>query len=280
MFIEDTDKQTETDEVTSADTEEKQTTEQTETKTETEQSETEESSTKDETEKEVSQITLEDLMERDDVQRAIQSVSDRAVAKAEKRLSDKVKTTAETARLQVEADEKKKLVEEGDFETLGQREADKMKLTEDFLENAAKFGIAFTTKMREQYSPILGETETERIIDEVDNNRGSIVDLTTALSSASQQKAVSSATEKAVKEVRDEMKADFEALKTELGVTKRSEDVKKGETSSSTVSKTRSETASTEEMTYETASAQFGDGDMSWEEFKPFRDQHDKERQL
>ena len=279
MFIEDTDKQTETDEAESTETEEKQTTEQTEAKTETEQSETEESS-KDETEKEVSQITLEDLMEREDVQRAIQSVSDKAVVKAEKRLSDKAKTTAETARLQVEADEKKKLVEEGDFETLGQREADKMKLTEDFLENAAKFGIAFTTKMREQYSPILGETETERIIDEVDNNRGSIVDLTTALSSASQQKAVSSATEKAVKEVRDEMKSDFEALKTELGVTKRSDDVKKGETSSASVSKTRSETASTEEMTYETASAQFGDGDMSWEEFKPFRDQHDKERQL
>ena len=257
MFIEDNDKQTEPDEAESASTEETQTTEQTEAKTETEPSETEESS-KGETEKEVSQITLEELMGREDVQRAIQSVSDKAVVKAEKRLSDRAKSTAENARLQADADERKKLVEEGDFETLGQREADKMKLTEDFLENAAKFGIAFTTKMREQYSPILGETETERIIDEVDNNRGSIVDLTTALSSASQQKAVSSATDKAVKEVRDEMKADFEALKTELGVTKRSEDVKKGETSSSTVSKTRSETASTEEMTYETASTQYG----------------------
>ncbi len=278
MFIED-DKQTEPDEAESAETENEQTTEQTEAKTETEQSETE-GKPEGEPEKEVSQITLEELLGREDVQRAIQSVSDKAVVKAEKRLADRVKTTEETARLRVEADEKKKLVEEGDYETLGQREADKMKLTEDFLENAAKFGIAFTTKMREQYSPILGETETERIIDEVDTSRGSIVDLTTALSSASQQKAVGSATEKAVKEATDKMNTDFEALKAELGVGKRTEAVKKGETTIAAVSSTRSETASTEEMTYETASTMFGEGDMSYEEFKPFKDQHDKERQM
>ncbi len=277
MFIEDNDKQTEPDEAESANTEEKQTTEQTEAKTETEQSETEETP-KGETEKEVSQITLEELMGREDVQRAIQSVSDKAVVKAEKRLADRAKGKADSLRVQADADEKRKLIEEGDYETLGQREADKMKLTEDFLENAAKFGVAFTSKMREQYSPILGETETERIIDEVENSSGSIVDLTTALSSASQQKAVSSATEKAVKEATDKMNTDFEALKVELGVTKRSDAVKKGETSSAAVSGTRSETASTEELTYETASAKYGDGDMSWEEFEPFKVQHDKER--
>lgn len=277
MFIEEDDKQNETNEVESADTENEQTTEQTEAKTETEQSETEETP-KGETEKQVSQVTLEELMEREDVQRAIQSVSDKAVVKAEKRLSEKAKDKADSVRSQADADEKKKLVEEGDFEALGQREADKMKQTEEFLENAAKFGVAFTAKMREQYSPILGETETERIIDEVDNSRGSIVDLTTALSSASQHKAVGAATEKAVKEAVDKMNTDFEALKAELGVTKRSDAVKKGETSNANVSKARSETASTEEMTYETASTMFGEGDMSYEEFKPFKDQHDKER--
>ncbi len=278
MFIED-DKQTEPDEAKSAETEETQATEQTEAKTETEQSETEESSL-DETEKEVSQITLEELMGREDVQRVMQSVSDKAVVKAEKRLSDRAKVKEDSLRAQTDADEKKKLIEEGDYETLGQREADKMKLTEEFMDNAAKFGVAFTTKMREQYSPLLGETETERIIDEVENGQGSIVDLTTALSSASQKIAVSSATTKAVKEATDKMQTDFEALKAELGVGKRTEAVKKGETTIAAVSSTRSETASTEEMTYETASVMYGEGDMSYEEFKPFKDQHDKERQM
>lgn len=280
MFIEE-DKQTETNEVESAETEEKQTTEQTEAKTETEQSETEESSTKDETEKEVSQITLNELMEREDVQRAIQSVSDRAVAKAEKRLSEKAQSRESAAHDKVIEDEKRKLVEEEDFDTLGRHEADKMKLTEDFLDHATKFSAVITSEWRKQYSPILGEEETDRLIDEVEAiPRSSIIDVVTALSNASQQKAVSSATAKAVKEATDKMKTDFEALKTELGVGKRSEDVKKGETSSSAVSKTRSETASTEEMTYETASTMYGEGDMSYEEFKPFKDQHDKERQV
>jgi hypothetical protein len=275
MFIEEDDKQTETDEAKSAE-EETQTTEQTEAKTETEQSVTEEEKSS-ETE-EVAPVTLEDLLERKDVQRAIQSVSDKAVAKAEQRLSDKAKSQSESTRQKALDDEKRKLVEEGDYETLGQREADRMKFTEELMDHAAKFGVAFTTKMREQYSPLLGEQETERIIDEVENSQGSIVDLTTALSSASQKIAVSSATDKAVKSARDEMKADFDALKAELGVKVRSDDADKGETSSAVVSGTRSETASTEELTYESASAKYGEGDMSWEEFKPFRDQHDKER--
>ena len=112
----------------------------------------------------------------------------------------------------------------------------------------------------------------------MERSGGSVVDFTLKLAEARRIQDVAKATEEAKKEIPIIVKAEIEALKAELGLTQRSEKTKAGQTSSEQVSGGGAPKPAEGEKTWKEMNRLFGEGEISWEEFKPYDDAHQKTR--
>jgi hypothetical protein len=171
-------------------------------------------------------------------------------------------------------------VEDQDYEGLYKYESDQSKVAETYLEHAQKFNNVLTDKARAEYDPILGEDVVEGIVQEMRSRPGTdVYDLSARLAEERRRSEIASATAEARKSLPDLVAAEVQAKLVELGLAKRTDKVIKGETASRDVTAGKGKT-SKEDMTYEQASDAYGQGDMSWPNFKPFKDEHDRKRAL
>ena len=222
------------------------------------------------------ELPLDALLRREDVKRTIQSAADRAYEKAKKRFSEEAERQARELDVERENTERRRLIEEGDYETLGRQEATKAQQQERVYESLRQAGSVISQATAERYNETLGEEVVDEIIKEVGGRDGNIVDLNLALAKAERERAVSQAVKEATTGFETKMRSELDALRAELGSQRRSE---VGAQGSEKISGAPAETRTpTEELTYEKASAAYGTGDLSWAEFKPILDEHNRER--
>lgn len=221
-----------------------------------------------------SKIPLESLLEREDLNRHLQSLKDREASRIENKLRQDAIRREEEARKAAEAAERVQLLQDEDYDALGRREADRMRDEAAFLDAATKISQQVETALKEHPEfRVLGEETIEQVYGEVRSKGGNIIDFTTALSQKRREHDVSSLGEQLRKEQREEL----DALLTERGLGKREEQVAAAETVVAGVSGATAGSGQ-KPLTYEQASQAYGEGDLSYAEFKPFLDAHNKER--
>lgn len=221
-------------------------------------------------------LPLDTLLRREDVKRTIQSAADRAYEKASKRFREEAERRSRDLDVERESAERKRLIDEGDYETLGRQEATRAQQQERTYESLRQAGSVISQATAERYNETLGEETVDQIIREVGSRDGNIVDLNLELAKAERERAVGKATQDVRAEFEAKMKLELDALRAELGSQRRSE---VGAQGSEKISGAPAETRTpTEELTYEKASAAYGHGELSWAEFKPILDEHNKDR--
>jgi len=221
-----------------------------------------------------SKIPLERLLERDDLTRHLQSLKDREASRIESKLRQDAVQRADEARKAAEAAEKSQLLLEEDYDALGRKTADQMREEQAFLDAASKISQSVETALKQHPEfQVLGEETIEQVYSEVRSKGGNIVDFTTALSQKRREHDVSSLGDALRKEQREEL----EALLTERGLGRRDEQAAAGDGAVAAVSGAVAKSGQ-KPMTYEDASAAYGEGDLSYAEFKPFLESHNKER--
>lgn len=222
----------------------------------------------------VSKAPLERILEREDLTRHLQSLKDREAARIESKLRQEALQREAESRRATELAERATLLEQEDYDALGRKTAEQMREEQSLLDAAAKVSASVEQALREhpEYR-VLGEDVIDQTYNDVRAKGGNIVDFQIALAGRKHDLSVKTLAEQLRKEQREE----FEAILTERGLTKREDAVKTQETAVAAVS---GATASTGQkpLTYEEASLAYGEGDISYEEFKPFKIQHDKDR--
>lgn len=218
------------------------------------------------------------LLESDLISREIQSRKDREIAEYErKRRADESKQR-ELERRRLEEEEEQALLEAKDYQGLGERYAKTKTETKKAKEEAAKFNelvIAATHEIPEIAD--LGDERIQEIRNEIANKKGSVVDLQTALFRAAREKVVAQEVERNSSTLRDELKQEMEALRLELGGKTRSAEASDGEIPPASAAAAGSRPAAQGQLKWSEAADQYNAGDMSWEEYKPYKEAHDKE---
>ena len=226
----------------------------------------------------VDDIPLETFLEREDVKRYVQSVSDKATARSETRSVELAKKRETEARSSADLAERKKLVENEEFDELGRRDAAKLEAEERLLESLEVAGGVISQVTAKRYAEELGEETVERIVKENNDRGGTIVDMTTALAEEATKRAVLNATGTAVDDAEKRFEEKLEARLAEAGLQKREEATKE----TGPVEKVSGAPASTpdsdEAETYESMSEKYGRGEASWDELLPYKKEHDAER--
>lgn len=230
----------------------------------------------------VDDFSLDDLLERSDlkehIERRAQSAGDSAAARAETRLMTESKTRETAVKTAAETAERKKLIADENFDEIGRQEAAKAEANERLMESLSMAGEVIGRATTERYSQELGEEAVDRIIKEQDAAGGNVIDLNRALAEESTKRAVEKATGTAIEEAEERFGKKLEATLTDRGVKERSKEA--AETGPvEKVSGSQAEVKDTgEEDTYESMSEAYGKGEKTYEEFKPFKDAHDKAR--
>ncbi len=229
------------------------------------------------TKSDVSEVSLKELLKRDDIKKAIQSHGDTMAASERKRITGEQRQRDVEARERSEADEERRLRESEDYDALGRRSAAKQDAEERLMESLRAAGEVIGTATTERYSRELGEETVARIQGEVRDRGGNLVDLADELALERQRRAVDTATKDVADKVKEDVGKDIEALRAELGVKTRSEAATEGKTAVEEVSGGKAKPQTEEETSYVEASIKFGLGEMTREEFLPFKEAHEKD---
>ena len=222
----------------------------------------------------------DDFVETEEFKRAVQSAKDREISRAETSRRNEERRTRDEERKRLDREERKALVDAQDYEALGKRAAAEDEADEDLKKAATEYNTMVQDALQQvpEFRE-LGAARLEEIRSSVSSRGGSIVDLVTEYSREYATFKTNQAVNKATKAVKSEFDDEMDALRTELGAKTRSRSVEDGETAPASIAKSEGRDAPRDE-TYESASQQFGEGDMSWEQFRPIKEAHDKERSL
>ena len=221
--------------------------------------------------------SLDSILEREDVKRWGQSISDRAASRAEtkaEQLSQKRETDAAAA----EATKRRQSqIDNEQFDDIGREEVAKSEAHTRFMESLATAGEAIGAATAARYAQELGEETVDRIVKEHDASGGSIIDLNRALAEEATKRVVGKATETAVAEAEKRFEEKLEAFGLADREKERSEEA---ETTGPVekVSGTPPTPKGLEEpSTWESMVDKFNAGEISWTEMEPFQKEHDKE---
>jgi hypothetical protein len=227
---------------------------------------------------ELKPASIEDVLNSEEVRKHIQSEKDKEIAKERRRGQEEMKKRDrdETNR-RIEA-EKRRLLDEEDYEGLGKYVAEEDGRSKELLEAAAIFKETGEQYIREHPDyQTLGDDRVAEIIDDVKRKGGNVFDIQVELARAIGEFKFKDATSKATATIEERIKQEVEAALTSAGVTKREQQVQEGQTASNNISGGGGAKTSTQEKTYAQASTEYGDGDMSWEEFAPYKKAHEKQ---
>jgi len=221
--------------------------------------------------------SLDSILEREDVKRWGQSISDRAASRAESKFSELQRKQEVDAAAAEATKHRQSLVEDENFDQIGREEVAKSEANSQFIESLATAGEAIGAATAARYTQELGEEAVDRIVREHDASGGSIIDLNRAFAEEATKKAVSKATESAVTEAEARFDEKLEAFREEQGVARRSEEAEDtGPVDKISGTPPTAVTPETEK-TWETEVDRYNAGDITWEEMEPFQIAHDKE---
>ncbi len=222
----------------------------------------------------------DDFVETEEFKRAVQSAKDREISRADTSRRNEERRTRDEERKRLDREERKALVDAQDYEALGKRAAADDAADETLAEAAKEYNTMVQDALVQvpEFKE-MGAARLDEIRVSVQNRGGNVVDLVTEFSREYATFKTDQAVGKATRSVKEEFGTEMDALRTELGAKTRSRNVEDGELGSAAIAKSEGKNAPKDE-TYEAASTAYGDGEMSWEQFKPIRDEHEKERSL
>ncbi len=221
--------------------------------------------------------SLDSILEREDIKRWGQSISDRATSRAETKF-EQLARKRETEAAAAEATKHRQgLIDNEEFDQIGREEVARSEANTRFMESLATAGEAIGAATAARYAQELGEETVDRIVKEHDAAGGSIIDLNRALAEAATEKAVGKATETAIAEAEKRFEEKFEAHGLENREKERSEEAETTGPVEKVSGTPPIQKSSEEPTTWESAVDKFNAGDISWEEMEPFQKEHDKE---
>lgn len=228
--------------------------------------------------KTVDEIRAE-LLTSDDVKRQIQSEKDKEIAKEKRRLmADAKKRDKEEADRKARL-ERQRLLDEEDYEGLGQLMAQEQRSNAEFLKSADLFMENGEEWIREnpEYR-VLGDDRVNEIIESVKTRRGTFYEIQLDLSKALAEAKAEAAKAETEKSITERVNEAVEAALAAAGVKQRSEAAESGEGPSTTIASGGSPKSVQKPRTYDESAELYGNGEISWEEHKPFLEEHMKRR--
>lgn len=215
------------------------------------------------------------------LKRQIQSEKDKEIARERRRIQDEAQRKADEIRRVNEESTKRKFVEEGDYESLGKLEAERLAENERLAKYASTFSstVEKIVKSHPEFSSI-GEDKMEQIFADVKATGGNIVDFTAKLAEERRIQEIEKVKRESGTNVAELIKAEVEARLAELGLEDRSKALSTGESSSTAVSAQTGPKTSKNVDTYEDLSTKFGRGEISWSEFEPHFREHQKKLKI
>ena len=215
------------------------------------------------------EVPLDEILARKDVQRAIQSVSDKAVAKADKRAKDAVRQKRreeeERQRQQDEDDLLDEARSSGDFGAYGEKQATLRAKEKQTDEHFADFNEAYVGELLNEYEDLGNDAINSALAKGRESGRG-VAGFQSALAEERTRRAVDSTKSEALKDrnqlIADEVAAQLAAA----GVEKRSQKAEEGETASEKVSGKAKSKAARSEMTDADWENQWNEGELTFPE--------------
>jgi len=215
------------------------------------------------------EVPLDEILARKDVQRAIQSVSDKAVDKADKRAKDTVRQKRreeeERQRQQDEDDLLDEARSSGDFGAYGEKQATLRAKEKQTDEHFADFNEAYVGELLNEYEDLGNDAINSALAKGRESGRG-VAGFQSALAEERTRRAVDSTKSEALKDrnqlIADEVAAQLAAA----GVEKRSQKAEEGETASEKVSGKAKSKAARSEMTDTDWENQWNEGEITFGE--------------
>jgi hypothetical protein len=210
----------------------------------------------------------------------IQSEKDKEIARHERQLRDEERRKNEDERKRLEDEQRRRFVDDNDYAALGELEAKKIREDEQLSAAASKVaGVIESVVRKHPDFALLGEEKIDEIFQETQQSKGNVIDFTLKLAEARRRLDVEKVTADTTKSLDERIKAEVEAALAAAGVDRRSEEVANGETPSKSISGTGTPRPASQPKTFDEATDQYNDGDLSWTEYKPFWDEHEAKRQ-
>ncbi len=221
----------------------------------------------------------QEFLDSDSFKRAVQSATDKGIAAERRRISEDARKRSALEAQKAAEEERRRLIELEDLEGLGQLELERIREADTLLKAAEKMTATLEEIVRQDPDlRVLGDDRMTEIYDSVRRQGGSIHDLEKELWLARGKLDVDAAIAKTSKTIEERVAQEVEAALARAGVEQRTERVKTGQSASESISGGATARPSQEEETYESMSKKFGEGETSWEEFKPYKDAHEKAR--
>ena len=226
-----------------------------------------------------SSIPLEELLKREDVRKAIQSEKDREIAKERRTVEEKRRKEAQAEDLRAAESRKRRLIEERDAEGLLNLEETELRETDELGKAVKTVSATIETVVKDHPDfASLGHDRIEEIYDDIRRGGGNVVDFTLRLAEERRRADVAKATKEATASIPDMVAKEVEAKLIEAGVIKRSAETEKGNVPVEKVSGAGSPKQVQGDLTWEQAADKYNDGEMTWEDYRPFRDEHLKQQ--
>ncbi len=219
------------------------------------------------------------VLQSEPIKKTIQSEKDKEINRERRRLDDEARKREAANEAQKKVDDRRSFIEKEDYKGLYELDAETANENEALSKSATKVGkiIEDVVRKNPEFS-VLGETKINEIYDQVEEEKGNALDFTISLARARREADVAAATESATKSIKDTVAAEIEAALVAAGVKERSEKAKGDDTPSEEISGASAPRKNIKSMTHDEASEAYGSGDMSTDEFEPFRVKHEKER--
>ena len=159
------------------------------------------------------------------LERRLQSLKDKEAARIERQYRERARTEAERRRREAEEREWQALEETEDFDAIGRRTAQSRAEQRRMAEAAGMVSGVIEQRLKDKPEfKALGEETIERIYEQVREDGGTIDDFAVALGKEVTKREVSTV----ASEIQKQMKEEMEALRVELGLSKRSNDEDEG----------------------------------------------------
>ncbi|HEC65320.1 MAG TPA: hypothetical protein ENI23_08500 [bacterium] len=219
------------------------------------------------------------VLQSEPIKKTIQSEKDKEINRERRRLDDEARKRDAANEAQKKAEKRQSFIENEDYEGLGKLQAEDIEEAATLSKSATKVAkiIEDVVRKNPEFS-VLGESRIDEIYNRVGDEKGNVVDFTIALSKERREVEVAAATELATKTIKDTIAEEIDAALVAAGVKERSEKAKGDDTPSEEISGASAPRKNIKSMTYDEASLAYGGGDISTDEFEPFRVKHEKER--
>lgn len=190
----------------------------------------------------ISTIPVEKLLSHPEIQKQLQSMTDKQAARIERQFNDRQKAASAAATRLAEQRELQALADTGDYSTLGERTAAGIQRNAQLTEAAKEVTAVMQDLIRQKPEfQELGEEAFTKAVASVQDRGGNVLDLMSELSQARMERELT----KQVQAATDKMSAEMDARFAEYGVEKRTKAADAGDGPSPSISRGKGVSANT-----------------------------------